>query len=189
MQDRTPPNSETRGLPAGTPSHDSCHGDALDGIGEWHRQQRTEDSSRNLTDYNAPGCWIFHAGVRVFYETHKIGVRVRTSTRTGYITGVLEADHSACKGAHDRCRVQVYLVGPRNATKTTVDVRDIDPWRPSKKNCLALQIRGFEGTGARLLIARGVPRLREQPITVCEPGKENQNFYMPGSQLTTVVDK
>ena len=186
---RTSADCETTGVAAGESSEDTYHQGVLDGIGEWHGKQRWEESFRNLKDYNAPGCWIFHASVRAFYETNKIGVRVRSSNRTGYITGVLEEDHSACKGAHDGCRVQVYLAGSRNTTITTVDVRDVDPCRPSKKNSLALQIRGFEGTVARLLVARGVPRLREQPITVCEPGKENQIFYIPGSQLTTVMGK
>ena len=122
------------------------------------------------------------------FLTEKVGVRVRSKDRSGYITGDLEDDHTACTRAHDRCRVRVHLRYTRAIIPTTVDVSDIDTCRPSRKNSRVLQIRGLHGAPARILIATGVPRLREQPISVSEPGDLKRPMNMPAEYLTTLED-
>ena len=137
-------------------------------------------------DFSPSGYWVFEPSVNSMYANFKVGVRSRSKDRAGYITGVLQEDHSECTPAHDCCRVTVQLVWGRSETATSVLASDIEPCRPSKKNSTVVQIRGLNGAPARTLIAKGVPRVREQPITVCEPGKERSLMYLPASFLTTL---
>lgn len=137
-------------------------------------------------DYSVAGYWVFDPSVRALYSTHKVGVRVRSKDRAGYITGDLEEDHSSCSQKHDRCRVTVNLNWGRSVISTAVSASDIEPCRPVKKNQKVLQVRGLQGAPARKLIATGVSRIRDQPITVVEPGKEKQAMYIPAYQLTTL---
>ncbi|KAL5484755.1 hypothetical protein ACEPAI_7397 [Sanghuangporus weigelae] len=113
-----------------------------------------------VTDFSRCGYWIFEPSINVLYTKFKVGVRVRSKDRAGYITGDLQEEHSGCMQVHDRCRVMVNLILGRTVTTTQVEVSDIDPCRPAKKNSTVLQIRGLNGGPARTLIATGVPRLR-----------------------------
>ena len=127
--------------------------------------------------------------MRTHFAVRKVGVRVRSKDRHGYITGDLEEDHSGCKERHGHCRVQVSVVWPRTVSKTWVEVSDIDPLRPTKKNGLTLEIRCAQGTQARVLMACGVPKNREQPITVRDPDQnDRRTFNVPANQVTALVD-
>ena len=104
------------------------------------------------------------------------------------MTNDLQEDHSGCTTNHNRCRVCVHLRYSRAVIPTTVDVSDIEPCRPARKNSRVLQVRGLQGAPARILVATGVPRLREQPITVCEPGEEKRPMTMPAEYVTTLEE-
>lgn len=113
-------------------------------------------------------------------------MRVKSSNRAGFITGNLSEDHTRCCGAHDKCRIRVHVDWSRSIIETMVDVSDIEPCRPTKKNSTIAQIRGLQGMPTRILTAKSVPRQVGRGITVCEPTNERRTWDMDAWQLTYV---
>ena len=63
---------------------------------------------------------------------------------------------------------------------------DIETSRPMKKEETVLQVRGTGAVGARLLIAKGVPKQLERPITVVSSDATKVRWDFPAWQLTRV---
>lgn len=74
-------------------------------------------------------------------------------------------------------------------SEMSVEVSELEPCRPVKKNEKVLHVRGLEGAPVRLLVATGVPKRRDQQLTVCLPEDEKRTWYLHGWQVTKIEKK
>ena len=69
-------------------------------------------------------------------------------------------------------------------SETSVDVTDLEPCRPVRKNEKVILIGGEEPWAYEPLTAVGVPKAREQPLKVEMPGKNHSVVEIPAARLT-----
>lgn len=120
------------------------------------------------------------------YDLYKVYVRVKSKARAGFITGDIGEDHKECRDAHDKCRIIVHLDWSRTISATVVEVSDIESAKPTKKNQLCVQVNPLPTGVPLLLLAKGVPRSSERPITVCSVLDENKMWDVEAVCLTRV---